>query len=257
MDINVFVYTSGNIIGENSSISPISVDYFLKLKNTGVHEIVFSIHGPDSRIHDKITRKPKSFENLLKSIQNSQKAGLSIDVHFVPIRENFRYLPSIVSLLNTLGLDSIHILRFVPQGRGYTYRDQLDLLPNEVFELRDILKNLISTSNIKIVVGAHYNNLGLGSDKRCTAGINKAVIRPDGFVFPCVGMKGIKCFIDCNNIKNNSLENIINESYGFTFLRTNFYKCGNNSCNNCITECAYNSDCIAQRIFESNFDFKS
>lgn len=254
LNIDVFVYTSGNIIDENNSISAISTDYFSKLKNAGVKEIVFSIHGSNSHIHDKITRTKGSFANLVESIKNSQAVKLNADIHFVPIKSNFRDLPAIVSFIKSFGLNSLHILRFVPQGRGYVNKDQLALSLDETLELREILKKLILDSNIRIVIGAHYNELGL-SNKKCTAGIEKAVIRPDGFVFPCVGMKGIKQFLSNNNIKNDSLVNIIDKSYGFTFLRTNFYNCGNNSCSNCITECT-NGDCIAQIIFESNLDFK-
>jgi len=254
LSVDVFVYTSGNTIGKNNSIYSVSKGYFLNLKSAGVKEIVFSIHGSNFRIHDKITRKSKSFENLLESIKNAQAIGLKTSAHFVPIRENFRDLPAVVSVIKSLGLNSIHILRFVPQGRGSEYRNELTLLPEEVSELHDILKRLIDVSDIDITIGAHYNCLGLNGNKRCTAGIKKIIIRPDGFVFPCVGMKGIKSFFN-NNIKSDSLENIIKKSYGFTFLRANFYNCRNNSCSSCTTECT-NSDCIAQLIFESTIDFK-
>lgn len=251
LDIDVFVYTSGNIIDENNSISPISADYFLKLKNAGVKEIVFSIHGSNSQIHDKITRTEGSFANLLQSIRNSQAVKLKADIHFVPIKSNFRDLPSIVSFIKSFGLDSLHILRFVPQGRGYVNKDQLALSVDETLEMRKILEELILDSNIRIIIGAHYNELGL-SNKRCTAGIEKAVIRPDGFVFPCVGMKGIEKFIDFNNIKENSLEHIINESSSFSLLKTLFYNCENKSCENCVSDCTYKTGCIAQSLLESD-----
>lgn len=251
LNIDVFVYTSGNTIDENNSISAISTDYFLKLKNTGVKEIVFSIHGSNPHIHDKITRTEGSFANLLESIKNSQAAELKVDVHFVPIKSNFRDLPSIVSLIKSFGLNSLHILRFTPQGRGYVNKDQLALSLDETLELREILEKLIHDSNIKIVIGAHYNELGL-SNKKCTAGIEKAVIRPDGYVFPCVGMKGIEKFIDFNNIKNNSLEYIINESFGFSLLKTPFYKCENKTCGSCISKCTYKTECMAQSLLESD-----
>ncbi len=105
------------------------------------------------------------------------------------------------------------------------------------------------TSEISITVGAHYNDLGLGNNK-CKAGIEKAVIRPDGFVFPCVGMKKVEEFMDCNNIRSNSLEYIINESHGFRLLRQilaagmikDFQQDGN--------VCKFNNYCIAQNISE-------
>lgn len=250
LGIDVSLYTCGNIFDNNNSLSPIPENYFLKLKAVGIKKVVFSIHGPNSQIHDKITGRQESFKNLINSIKNIKSIDLNIEAHFVPLRENFKELPNIVSFLSKIGLKSIHILRFVPQGRGELYKDLLELRPKEVLELRKILdRMIINKSEVRTVVGAHYNCLGLNNYTQCTAGVEKAIIRPDGFVFPCVGMKRIKSFINCNNIKDERLEDIINESYGFTLLKTILSKSEFNSCQSCISEnnCA---GCIAQRIIK-------
>jgi radical SAM protein with 4Fe4S-binding SPASM domain len=248
LGINASLYTSGNIFGNNNSLLPVSVNYFLKLRDAGVKKVVFSIHGSNPQIHDKITGRRESFKNLIESIRNARKADLYIEAHFVPLRENFRELPNIVSLLRKVGLKSFHVLRFVPQGRGELHKDVLGLRPKEVLELRKILEDIINKSELRIVVGAHYNCLGLNNNTQCTAGIEKAVIRPDGFVFPCVGMKRIKSFIDRNNIRDMRLEDIIDESYGFTLLKTILIESKNNSCHSCISEYNCTNGCIAQRI---------
>ena len=254
LNIAASVYTSGNILDESDQISPISVDYFQKLKNAGVNKVVFSLHGSNSQTHDQITGIPKSFENLMFSIGNLQKVELSTEIHFVPLRENFKDLPAIVSLVKKMGLKSVHILRFVPQGRGERYNDILELHPNDILELREILANLMTKSDIKIIVGAHYNCLGLGDDGMCTAGINKAVIRPDGFVFPCVGMKRIDSFIDCNNVKHDKLEHIIDESYGFRLLKSLLVDAENKSCQHCKGEYSCTNGCISQRLITHGTD---
>ncbi|MBW6471380.1 MAG: radical SAM protein [Methanosarcinaceae archaeon] len=248
LKIAISVYTSGNIFDESNQISPISVDYFQKLKNAGINKVVFSLHGSNSQTHDQITGIPKSFENLMFSIGNLQKVELSTEIHFVPLRENFKDLPAIISLVKKMGLKSVHILRFVPQGRGEKYKDILELHPNDILELREILTKLMNNSDINIIVGAHYNCLGLGNDIKCTAGINKAVIRPDGFVFPCVGMKKIESFIDCNNVKDDNLEHIIDESCGFRLLKSLLDDADNGSCQHCKGEYSCTNGCIAQRL---------
>ncbi len=248
LGIDISLYTCGNIFDSNNSLSSISENYFLKLRAAGVNKIVFSIHGPNPEIHDKITGRRESFKNLIESIRNARKAHLNIEAHFVPLRENFRELPNIVSLLRKVGIKSFHILRFVPQGRGELHKDVLGLRPKEVLELRKILEDIINKSELRIVVGAHYNCLGLNNNIQCTAGIEKAVIRPDGFVFPCVGMKRIKSFIDRNNIRDMRLEDIIDESYGFTLLKAILIENENNSCQSCISKYNCTNGCIAQRI---------
>lgn len=252
LSIDIFIYTSGNVFGKSEHVSPVSKSYFLKLKTAGVKKIVFSLYGSNPQIHDNITGMPKSFENLMESIKNAQRAYLTIDIHFVPVRENFRDLPAIVSLVKKIGLKSIHILRFVPQGRGAQYKDRLDLRPEEVLELREILNELTNKSDITIDVGAHYNDLGLVSGTHCTAGMGKAAIRPDGFVFPCVGMKWIKSFMNHNNVKDNRLKYIVNESYGFTVSRDILSKGG--PCRYCTGDCGHNNGCIAQWFIRSEID---
>jgi len=254
LKIAVSVYTSGNILDESGQISPISENYFQKLKNAGANKIVFSLHGSNLKIHNQITGISKSFENLMFSIGNLQKVGINTDIHFVPLRKNFKDLPAIVSLVKKMGLKSIHILRFVPQGRGGRYKDILELHPSDILELREILANLMTNSDIKIIVGAHYNCLGLGNDGKCTAGINKAVIRPDGLVFPCVGMKRIESFIGFNNIKNDKLEHIIDESYGFRLLKSLLADTENGSCQHCTGEYSCTNGCIAQRLIAHGTD---
>jgi radical SAM protein with 4Fe4S-binding SPASM domain len=248
LDINVSVYTCGNVFIESDHVSSISLSYFQKLEKAGVNKIVFSLHGSNPQVHDEITGKPNSFKNLFDSIKNVQKTNLGTEIHFVPLRENFKDLPAIVSLVKKMGLKSIHILRFVPQGRGGRYKDILELHQNEILELRKILADLIEKSDMEIIVGAHYNCLGLSNDKKCTAGINKAVIRPDGFVFPCVGMKRIDSFIDCNNVKHDKLEHIINKSYGFRLLKSLLADVENRSCQHCTGEYSCTNGCIAQRL---------
>jgi len=252
LNINISIYTCGNILTNDNSLSSISEEHFIKLKNVGVKKIVFSIHGSTPIIHNKITRKNESFRNLILSIRNAKKAYLNIETHFVPLRENFREIPNIVALLNKLGLKSIHILRFVPQGRGELHKNALELHPDEVIELRSIINDVSNNSDVKIIVGAHYNCLGLDNNKKCTAGIGKAVIRPDGFVFPCVGMKRVESFIDCNNVKENKLEYIIDKSYGFKLLRNLLVDSEIISCHYCNGEYICTNGCVAQKLIAHN-----
>jgi len=126
LDIKVSVYTCGNIFIDNDHVSSISLSFFQKLEKAGVNKIVFSLHGSNQQVHDGITGKPNSFKNLFDSIKNVQKTNFGTEIHFVPLRDNFRELPSIISLVKEVGLKSIHILRFVPQGRGERYKDILE-----------------------------------------------------------------------------------------------------------------------------------
>lgn len=218
LGIDAFIFTSGNYYNESGLVSSIPVDKLNKLKNCGAKKIVFSLHGSSAEIHDRMTRKKGSYDNLLQSIENAHKVGLELEVHVVPVKENYRNIPAIVKLLDNIGVKSLHILRFVPQGRGRTYREKLELNDIEQLELNMILKSAVSSSSINISIGAHFNDFEIKTTGYCTAGIRKAVIRPDGYVFPCAGMKDIKAS-ESQDIRLKRLKDIIDKSSCFVSSR--------------------------------------
>ncbi|WP_407357160.1 radical SAM protein [Methanolobus sp. WCC5] len=208
LDIDVFIFTSGNYFNEYGTVSSITLNKFNELKECGAKKIVFSLHGSNSDIHDKMTRKLGSFNNLLQSIENAQKVNLEVEVHVVPVKDNLNDVSLIANLLEKIGVKSLHLLRFVPQGRGEQYKDELELTDSELSHFKETLFNIMKTSPIDITLGAHFSSLQL-TNKHCTAGIAKAAIRPDGYVFPCVGMKNINHIGNINNIRDNSLSYIL------------------------------------------------
>ena len=52
----------------------------------------------------------------------AQHAGLELEFHFVPFAETYRQLEDICLLGRELGVTSVSVLRFVPQGRGMLFR---------------------------------------------------------------------------------------------------------------------------------------
>lgn len=230
LDIDAFIFTSGNWFDNNGLVSSIPLDKFTELKNSGVKKVVFSLHGSNAGIHDRMTRRNGSYDNLMQSIKNAKNIGLELEIHVVPVKDNYRDIPSIVKLLDYIGVKSLHVLRFVPQGRGEIYREELELSKIEQLELNTILKNIFSSSKIGITVGAHFNDLDIKTTGYCTAGTKKAVIRPDGYVFPCVGMKNVDRLIDNNNVKENNLEHIVTNSYGFKLSKDILHNTGINCC---------------------------
>ena len=242
----LYLYTCGNVEKEKG-ITSIDADTFRILKELDVDKIIFSIHGPNERIHEKITTTDGSFNNLISSIKLSQKFGHAVELHFVPVLSNFQYLPEVVLLAERLGISKLSVLRFVPQGRGAINRDELEITGNKIHKLKEILQEIYFKSSIEIRLGAPFNCFNIDNKSKCSAGIDKAIIRPDGFVFPCVSMKKIFEITLSNSIRKTPLENIWRLSNIFQKIRLYQESVQQTSCNGCQNYFICQGSCFTQK----------
>jgi MoaA/NifB/PqqE/SkfB family radical SAM enzyme len=73
--------------------------YLGTLKSAGLDEILFSVHGPDAKIHDQLTTVPGSFTKISSALSNASAAGITIRVNTVVNQINVRSLPLIASFV--------------------------------------------------------------------------------------------------------------------------------------------------------------
>ena len=169
------------------SFSPISKLEFSKLKSFGLSKIVFDYqayeHDTDAYLMGRDRNKHAC---LLTSMLNASVVGLSTDVHFIPMKPNYREIGDILEMLEIAKIEQISILKFVPQGRGLI--NKADLMLSED-ELKQFLKDLNS------VKGLFNGNIRIGiplmgeSNHKCNAGLEKLDIKFDGTVLPCPAFK--------------------------------------------------------------------
>jgi len=250
--IILHLYTCGNISFKNQ-INAISEETFQQLQELSVDKIIFSIHGPNAEIHEKITTKQGSFENLITSIKRAQQYKHSIELHFVPVLSNFEYLPQTCAVAKELGIHQLSILRFVPQGRGAKNRDVLEINGNDVIKLEKILKGISGNLSFRLRFGSPFNCFNMDNRTKCTAGIDKASIRPDGIVFPCVSLKKIILENgEDNDIHKMSLEEIWVNSRIFNLIRSFHNSIKESNCRNCDHFSFCGGGCLTQRIIDSD-----
>ena len=111
--------------------------------NAGLTEVTFSIHGHNSKIHDKLTGVNGSFNQALKGIKNlinTKKCIINIDI--VINKLNLKYLYNIIDFFSKFGIYEYDLLRLVPFGRAYKNRKDLLCDENEFqYHIKKILKN--------------------------------------------------------------------------------------------------------------------
>lgn len=173
-----------NIIDENfGAISRGEMDL---LKSIGLDKIVFDYQAAEEQTYNHLMGSKELFEKVSTSMIRASSAGLNVDVHFVPMKPNYKQFPDILEELDIIGVPNISILNFVPQGRGLLNRDELMLSDEEMEEFTDIYNGCKNNYRGKIRVGIPL----LGNIKHlCTAGTEKLDIKYDGTVLPCPAFK--------------------------------------------------------------------
>jgi radical SAM protein with 4Fe4S-binding SPASM domain len=250
--LEINLYSCGNLNKGLNGIGPLPNSLLKDLKELNVDKIIFSIHGPDPEIHDAITSKKGSFSNLVTSIKRANKTGHQIELHFVPILQNYLTLSKVVQLAKDLKINRISILRFVPQGRGLSNRDSLEIKDDKILELKNILDGILKDKQVEIRLGTPFNCFHLDCQSNCSAGITKATIRPDGLVVPCVSMKRVGFSNSLDDIHSTTLETIWKTSKLFDYIREYHKKIGLSRCNFCDYYPICKGGCLTQRLIRTD-----
>ena len=75
-----------------------------------------SIHGPDGRTHDALTRAPGSFAQAVAGARAVAEGGGVLFATTTVVRPNLRKLPATVRLLRSLGARHVHVAFARPMG---------------------------------------------------------------------------------------------------------------------------------------------
>ncbi len=84
--------------------------YIKTLKDAGLDEILFSIHGPSTEIHDEITTIRGSFNRILSGIENALIEGIMIRTNTVVNKLNVRSLINLCNLLLQFNPEQVNFI---------------------------------------------------------------------------------------------------------------------------------------------------
>lgn len=169
--------------------SCIEKEEFKKYKELGLANIVFDMQGYGQETDTYLMgRGCYSQQALFRSLLNASFASIDIDVHFIPMKPNYKEIREILELLELASIRNISLLNFVPQGRGLENSETLELSKTEKDEFFSILK---STLDEGLYTGTVRVGIPLQGETRhrCNAGLEKLDIKYDGTVLPCPAFK--------------------------------------------------------------------
>ena len=181
--MKVTVYTSGNVTDFSEKAA--------SLHRLGASRFIFSLFGASATRHERVTRKAGSFEWTKATMRDAVGVGLAVELHFVPMSDNYRELGGIAQLGRQLGATRVSVLRLVPQGRAALVRGRtLNRVQN--LELRREIQALRKECGDGFVrTGSPYNFLMLNDKPGCFAAIDRLIVGPDLRVYPCDAFKRI------------------------------------------------------------------
>ncbi len=169
--------------GEFTSITKGEME---KLKKLGLDKIVFDWQAVDEELDNELMGRKGLNTCLMDSIIRASSAGLDVDVHFIPMKPNYKEFPDMLECLEIAGVKNISILNFVPQGRGRENAQNLLLDKNELEEFSKILEEARQNYSGNIRIGIPLNG---SMSHMCIAGTEKLDIKFDGTVLPCPAFK--------------------------------------------------------------------
>lgn len=186
-----------------------------RLKEVGVDRVQISLEGPTQKLNDLI-RGDGVFQKLTGDIiPLLVKEGIFTAISMTPTNRNWKSLEKMVSLCKELGVNSLSIRRFVPQGRASGSCEICDMKTKEykeflekVYKLKiankDTLK-IASGDPLSILVEERAKDLAWRTDLLggCTAGITSLAVSATGDIKACTRMNKI-----LGNVKEDDLKEI-------------------------------------------------
>ena len=228
----------------------------IALTKHGLSKVIFSLYSPFKNQHEGITRKLGSFDKTVAVMQELGKNHIEREIHFVPLKLNYKHLAKLIELAKDSGIPKVSILRFVPQGRGVILKKSHEMLMHkETMELRKLILDCKEHYDVNIRLGSPYNILILNEEVDCIAARKTLCIGPNGNIYPCDAFKNTEPNeIGLNDPYHNILKHSLNECWKQSkylntirrYLTTPFEE----PCSHCLYLEQCKSGCLAQKVIE-------
>jgi sulfatase maturation enzyme AslB (radical SAM superfamily) len=101
--------------------------YLPKLADKGLNDILVSIHGHNSQVHDALVNIPGAFEKVLRTFKYARSTDIRLRTNTTVTTKNAKYLPELARLLIKFEPYAVNFILF---NDWYSPESQMSLMPN-------------------------------------------------------------------------------------------------------------------------------
>ena len=211
----------------------ITPDVAWRLRDVGIGYAGISLDGATAATHDAFRRVPGSFNRSVQALRHCIDAGLRCGVRFTVTKRNNDELERLIALARKIGVHRFCIYWLVPSGRGSDIHADLQVGPDEVRAILDLIyREAIQTDPAamefltvdapqdgdwlveRLKADAHpaYDRAHhlLARMGGCSAGKRVANIDHLGNIYPCQFAQFEEFLV--GNIRNRSFNDLWNDS---------------------------------------------
>jgi len=208
--------------------------------------IGISLEGSDEIKHNSITNS-SHFNNAISSLRQLIASGLNPIVKTVVRRSSIEDIQNIIDLLKNLGVKQYYLLHMdVLTRNGSNINEALNFI--DFMDFFEKIKKTKHRISILKVNASCFEKNSIPENARCSGGVKKLSILPDGSVYPCNLFHSMKDFCLGNIFEDDFRDIWMNPKLDF------FRHRGENNCNtkDCSNKNSCTGGCPAHGYFHYN-----
>jgi MoaA/NifB/PqqE/SkfB family radical SAM enzyme len=126
------------------------LNFIKQVKDAGLDEITFSIHGHNARMHDFLTGIRGSFKQTVAGLKNALAMDFIVNVDIVVNKQNYKHLLEIIKYLNFLGVNEFDLLTIMPYGRAW--EKNFNKLFYNLLDLQKIFQQILDFAHKRRII---------------------------------------------------------------------------------------------------------
>lgn len=197
------------------------------LRGSGLRKVFVSLDAHVAEVHDEIRGVRGAFKRTMEGLKGFLAEDFDVTLGYTVTKLNYQVFEDYLRFASSMGVNKVHVMRFVPVGRGEGHRGRLELREDQLLsfltQARSIAKGPMEVS-FDCSFGIFNAALPLEASATCPAGTVMGAILVDGTAVPCGHFRYDSRFY-AGNINRSCLKEVWSESRVYDAFRRRVAEC--------------------------------